>query len=191
MNYITVVLIAVGLSADAFSVAICKGIALKKPTLSHMGVIGLYFGVFQAVMPVIGYFLADALGGIIDKYVERYSGLITFVILAFLGIKMIVDSFSKGEDGKTGGGHPLAAGEMFSMAVATSIDALAIGVSFRLEHIDILFPALIIGVMTFALSAAGAKIGSVFGAKYQSKAEIAGGIILIGIGLYSFIESII
>lgn len=168
-------ILAVGLSMDAFAVAVCKGLALEKTEARHMVLVGLWFGGFQALMPVAGYFVgvqfADSITSI-DHWVA-------FALLAVIGGNMIREAFSKEEEPADAS---LALGKMLPLAVATSIDALAVGVSFAFLEVNIWLAASFIGVITFLLSAVGVKVGSLFGAKYKGRAELCGGIILILLG---------
>lgn len=182
MSLITLFLLAVGLSMDAFAVSICKGLAMKKVTVGKSVIVGLWFGGFQALMPVIGYLI----GYRFQEKITFIDHWIAFVLLAFIGINMIRESFSKEEESAN---DSLKGKDMFLMAVATSIDALAVGVTFAfLPDVPILPAVSFIGIITFTLSALGVKAGNVFGSKYKSKAELAGGIILILLGLKILIE---
>ena len=166
---------------DAFAVSVCKGLSLGKIRAKHMCLAGIWFGGFQALMPLVGYFLGSFFADVITKY----SHWIAFALLAFLGAKMIKESFESEELDDNMGWKT-----MLVLAVATSIDASAVGVTFAFLDVNILFAVILIGVTTFAFSAAGVKIGSVFGEKYKSKAEIAGGIILILIGLKILLDGL-
>ena len=180
MHLLELFILAVGLSMDAFAVAITKGLAMKKMSFKNAIIIGLYFGLFQAGMPLIGYFLGTQFE---DKIVS-FDHWIAFILLAFLGIKMIKEALSKDEDEENEEeGASLAFKTMLLLAIATSIDALAVGVTFGFLQVEIIPAVSFIGIVTFVLSVVGVKIGNVFGTKYKSKAELAGGIILIGIGL--------
>lgn len=178
MSILELFLLAVGLSMDAFAVSICKGLSLRDIKLKHMMIAGVWFGGFQALMPTIGYIL----GSFFADLVSKWSHWIAFVLLAFIGGSMIKESFGKDEDVDP----DMCVKVMFLLAVATSIDALAVGVSFaflKLSTLYIILAVLFIGCITFVFSAVGVKIGSIFGTKYKSKAELAGGIILILIGI--------
>lgn len=176
-------LIAAGLSMDAFAVSVCKGLAMKKCTWGKACIVGLYFGLFQAGMPVIGYFL----GAQFKSAIASIDHWIVFALLAFIGVNMIREAFSQGEDcGEAD--ESLDVRTMLTLAVATSIDALAVGVTFAFLHVDIVPAVSFIGITTFTISVAGVKIGNIFGARYQAKAEIAGGAILILIGLKILLE---
>ncbi len=186
MDILTLLLIAVGLSMDAFSVAICKGLAMPKATFEKCAIVGLWFGGFQALMPIVGYFIGTSF----SHTIESVDHWVAFALLALIGANMIKESFEKGEEECEccGNSNPISAKKMFPMAVATSIDALAVGVSFAFLNVDIWGAATSIGITTFALSVVGVKIGGVFGARYKSKAELAGGVILILIGLKILLE---
>ena len=181
MGFWELFILAVGLSMDAFAVSVCKGLSLGKIKAKHMCLAGIWFGGFQVLMPLVGYFLGSFFADVITKY----SHWIAFALLAFLGAKMIKESFESEELDDNMGWKT-----MLVLAVATSIDASAVGVTFAFLDVNILFAVIVIGVTTFAFSAAGVKIGSVFGEKYKSKAEIAGGIILILIGLKILLDGL-
>lgn len=186
MTLLELFIIAVGLSMDAFAVAICKGLAVKKAGIKQMALAGLWFGGFQGLMPFIGYLL----GSTFETYITRIDHWIAFVLLGIIGGNMIKEALSKDDDdccdGKAGS---MAVKEMFTLAVATSIDALAVGVTFALlPEVNIGAAVGFIGIITFILSAIGIKIGNVFGMKFKSKAELAGGIILILMGLKILLE---
>ncbi|MBQ7840701.1 MAG: manganese efflux pump [Lachnospiraceae bacterium] len=174
--------LAVGLAMDAFAVSVCKGLALGKIKIKHMCIAGLWFGGFQALMPLIGYLLGSAFADMITQI----SHWIAFVLLVIIGGNMIKEAFGKEESVDSSMGVKT----MFLMAVATSIDALAVGVTFAFLKVNIIAAVLFIGVVTFICSAAGVKIGSIFGMKYRSKAEFCGGVILILIGLKILLEGI-
>lgn len=178
-------IIAVGLSMDAFAVSICKGLSVKKVTLGHAAICGGYFGAFQAIMPVIGFVLGVQFKDLITS-VDHWIALI---LLCLIGANMIRESLSK-EDEKMNCSFCFRA--MLPLAVATSIDALAVGVTFAIMDIGskIVFAVLFIGVITFILSAIGVKIGNVFGAKFKAKAEFFGGVVLILMGLKIFLEDL-
>lgn len=182
MGTLELFVLAVGLSMDAFAVSICKGLATAKITPKHSLIVGLWFGGFQALMPLIGYFL----GSSFEKYVTPVDHWIAFILLSAIGANMIKESFGA-EGGKED--SSFAFKTMFTMAVATSIDALAVGITLALlPEINIGAAVSFIGVVTFLFSAAGIKLGNVFGGKYRSKAEFAGGAILILLGLKILIE---
>lgn len=168
---------AIALSMDAFAVAICKGLATDKVRLRHMLVVGVWFGGFQALMPLIGYLVGSSFA----QYIEKIDHWIAFGLLALIGANMLKEALS-GEEEKADAS--LGFKVMLTMAIATSIDALAVGVGFAvIEGIDIVLAITSIGIITFALSAVGVKIGNVFGARYKSVAEGTGGVILIFMGL--------
>ncbi len=181
MSFLELLLIAVGLSMDAFSVSICKGLANKRFTWRIAVICGLWFGFFQALMPLIGYFL----GSQFQYLIESVDHWVAFGLLALIGANMIRESFSK-ESAEDNGA--LNAKTMFVLAIATSIDALAAGISFAALHENIWRDVLAIGITTFVFSVLGVKIGSVFGSKYEKKAEFVGGVILILIGLKILLE---
>ena len=184
MDLLTLFTLAVGLSMDAFAVAVCKGLSMKRVTVGKTAVVGLWFGGFQAGMPLLGYLLGIQFR---DK-ITAVDHWIAFLLLAFIGINMIREAFS-GEEECTGGGEAsLAVRDMFLLAVATSIDALAVGITFAFLDVDILPAVSFIGVTTFCLSAAGVKVGNVFGSRYESRAELAGGVILILLGAKILLE---
>ncbi|MDE6764535.1 MAG: manganese efflux pump MntP family protein [Oscillospiraceae bacterium] len=184
MSFLELFLIAVGLSADAFSVSVCKGLNMRKLNLKHAYVIALFFGVFQAVMPLLGYLLGTGF----SEYIEKYDHWIAFVLLAFIGGKMAIEAIREKDGEAEEKTDTLSIGELTILAVATSIDALAVGITFAFLKVNILPSVLLIGVTTFALSLGGVLLGNRFGAKYKSKAEIAGGVILILIGLKILLE---
>ena len=175
MSLFTLFVTAVGLSMDAFAVSICKGLAMKKLSLKKAFIIGLWFGGFQALMPTVGYLL----GTRFEQYVTAIDHWIAFVLLALIGANMIKEALSKEEDSAN---DSVDIKTMFLLAVATSIDALAVGVTYAFLQVQIVPAVTFIGVITFSLSIAGVKIGNVFGLRYKSKAEIAGGVILIVMG---------
>ena len=172
---------AIGLSMDAFAVSICKGVAIKKVRLQDCLIVGAWFGGFQALMPLIGYLLGVGF----KQQIEAFDHWIAFVLLSLIGINMIRDAFAKGEDEADASLKPR---KMVVLAIATSIDALAVGVTFALLSVNIWLAVTLIGIFTFLLSAIGVRIGNVFGEKYKSKAELAGGIILIILGTKILIE---
>ena len=172
MSIAELFLLAVGLSMDAFAVSICKGLSLRNIKVKHMLIAGAWFGGFQALMPTVGY----VLGSFFADLVSKWSHWIAFVLLLFIGGSMIKESFGEEEEVDA----DMSFKVMFLLAVATSIDALAVGVSFAFLKLSTLY---IILAVLFICSAVGVKIGSIFGTKYKSKAELAGGIILILIGV--------
>lgn len=174
-------LLAVGLSMDAFAVAVCKGLALKKVNIRQMALVGLWFGGFQALMPMLGYFV----GVQFKDAITAIDHWIAFGLLALIGGNMIREAFSKEEEESDAS---LTFKKMLPLAVATSIDALAVGVSFAFLNVNIGIAASFIGVVTFSLSLIGVKVGSLFGARYKSRAELAGGIILVLLGTKILLE---
>lgn len=184
MGFFELFLIAVGLSMDAFAVSICKGLKMRRFNVRHAGAIALAFGGFQALMPVIGWFL----GKQFESYITGIDHWIAFALLAIIGGKMAVESFKKEEEDTTEEKEKLDVKELLVLAVATSIDALAVGITFAFLQVSIVPAVSLIGVTTFVLSAGGVFIGHKFGAKFKSKAELAGGIILILIGLKILLE---
>ena len=181
MGLIELFLIAVGLSMDAFAVSICKGLSVRKAQLKHMLCVGLYFGGFQALMPAIGYLLGTQFAALIAS-IDHW---IAFVLLAFIGGNMIREALGHEEECLDAS---FSVKTMIPLAVATSIDALATGVTFAFLRVNILPAVLFIGCTTFALSALGLKIGNVFGAKYKSGAELFGGVVLILMGCKILLE---
>ena len=183
MSLLELFLIGVGLSMDAFAVAICKGLAMEKIRYRDTCVIALFFGGFQAIMPLLGWFLGSRFAG----YINSFDHWIAFVLLAIIGGKMVKEGFG-GEEACVVSGQRLDYKELLLMAIATSIDALAVGITFAFLEVSIGPAITIIGVTTFVLSAAGVFVGNFFGSRYRSRAEIVGGIILIGIGLKILLE---
>ena len=184
MNLIELFVLATGLSMDAFAVAVCTGLTMPRASIKKSSVVGLYFGIFQAGMPLLGYAVATLFA---DKIIA-YDHWVAFLVLGFLGGRMIAGSFGKEEGGPDSGEASLSFSEMLPLAVATSIDALAVGVSFAFLRVSIIPAVSLIGATTFLLSMAGVKIGSVFGAKIKSRAELVGGVILVMIGLKILLE---
>ncbi|MBP3460722.1 MAG: manganese efflux pump [Lachnospiraceae bacterium] len=175
-------LIAVGLSMDAFAVSICKGLATKEVRAKHFLTVGLWFGGFQALMPALGFLLGSAF----EQYITALDHWIAFILLGLIGGNMIRESLSRDEEHTN---DSFAVKIMFLMAVATSIDALAVGITFALlPDVNIFAAVSFIGIITFILSGVGLKIGNTFGAKYKSKAEFAGGLILILMGIKILLE---
>ena len=184
MGFGELFLLAVGLSMDAFAVSICKGLSMKKATLRSQAICGAWFGGFQALMPTIGFFL----GTLFAEAIEAFDHWVAFGLLAIIGINMLKEAFAKGCDCEEHDAD-LSVKTMFIMAVATSIDALAVGISLAMAGgVNIWLAALLIGVTTFALSAVGVRVGNVFGSRYEKKAQLAGGVILILLGLKILLE---
>lgn len=181
MDLIELFLIAVGLSMDAFAVSVCKGLAMPKCTFKKAAIVGLWFGGFQALMPAIGYIL----GAQFQETIASIDHWIAFILLALIGGNMIHEALDNDEEEADAS---LDVKTMFLLAVATSIDALAIGITFAFLKVNIIPAVCFIGIVTFIISFAGVKIGNVFGARYKNKAEIVGGIILILLGLKILLE---
>ena len=186
MGFGELFLLAIGVSMDAFAVSICKGLATKKAGLRQMGACGLWFGGFQALMPLIGFFL----GKLFADAIVAFDHWVAFALLAFIGGNMLKEAFEKEEcECCNDNNGDFGAKTMFVMAIATSIDALAIGVSMALAgNVNIWIAIALIGITTCVTSALGVKIGNVFGAKFEKKAQAAGGIILILLGLKILLE---
>lgn len=183
MGFLELLIIAVGVSMDAFAVSVCKGLAVSRVRPRHALKTGLWFGGFQALMPVIGYFLGVSFADLVSS-VDHW---IAFVLLAIIGGNMVKESFEK-EECCTSADSDFSFRVMLAMAIATSIDALAIGVSFAFLGSNIWTAVLCIGLVTGAFSAAGVYVGNIFGRKYKSKAEFVGGAILIAMGLKILLE---
>ena len=181
MDLLTLLTLAVGLAMDAFAVSICKGLAMREKVLKKGIIVGLWFGGFQALMPTIGFLL----GTQFKDQITSIDHWIAFVFLGLIGINMVKEALSNDEEQAD---DSIAVKEMFMLAVATSIDALAVGITFAFLNVHIVSAALMIGVCTFLISFVGVKIGNIFGTKYKSKAELAGGIILILLGFKILFE---
>ena len=177
-------ILAVGLSMDAFAVSVCKGLAMKKVTVRKALLVGAYFGIFQAGMPLIGYLLGYNFRDMITS-VDHY---IAFILLGIIGLNMIREALSSKEECDPEADEALDVKTMLLLAVATSIDALAVGITFAFLSVRIIPAVSFIGVVTFVISVAGVKIGNVFGTRYKSKAELAGGVILVLLGTKILIE---
>ena len=182
MSLFELILLAIGLSMDAFAVAICKGLALRKARWKDAIIVGAWFGGFQALMPLIGYYL----GSRFADAISAYDHWIAFALLVQIGASMIRESVDKENVEKSGAS--LAVKTMLLLAVATSIDALAVGVTFAFLAVRVIAAVCLIGCITFALSVLGVMLGGVFGMKYKSRAELAGGIILILLGVKILLE---
>jgi len=182
MDFLSLFILAVGLSMDAFAVAVCKGLALKKITFRHALIVGLWFGGFQALMPLLGYLLAARF----REAIAAYDHWIAFGLLVLIGGNMIREAIFEKEEAETD--SALSFRSMLPLAVATSIDALAVGVTFAFLDVQIVPSVTLIGVTTLILSMIGVKMGSLFGAKYEKKAEILGGVILILLGIKTLLE---
>lgn len=181
MGILELILIAIGLGMDAFAVSICKGISMSKMNWKKAIIIGLYFGIFQALMPVIGF----TLGKTFENLVTSIDHWIAFGLLLIIGIKMLIDAF---KDDNVSVNDSVNWKVMIILAIATSIDALAVGITFAFLQVNLLLAVLIIGIITFILCVIGTKIGNNFGNKFENKAEILGGIVLILIGVKILLE---
>ena len=181
MSFWSLLLLAVGLSMDAFAVAVCKGLATRKLDGRKMVTAGLWFGGFQALMPLLGYLLGSAF----ERYITAFDHWIAFLLLAFIGGKMIWEAARGGEEEHA---EALSLKLLVMMAVATSIDALAVGITFAFLQMDILSSAAVIGLTTFVISFGGVCAGNRFGARYKRKAEIVGGVVLVLIGVKILLE---
>ena len=186
MGFVELLVVAVGFSMDAFAVAVCKGLAMKKATLKAGVICGAWFGGFQGLMPLIGWLLA----GLIGEMVRSVDYWIAFILLALIGFNMLKDALGDEEECQ-GCNCDLSFKTMFALAVATSIDALAVGVQLYAQAANIWIAIGLIGVITFAVCTAGVKIGNLFGSRYEKRAQIAGGVILMGLGLKFLIEGLI
>ena len=187
MGIIEIFMLAVGLSMDAFAVSICKGLCMKKATLKAQATCGAWFGGFQGLMPLIGFFL----GTLFAEAIQAFDHWVAFVLLAIIGVNMLKEAFSKESEDvcDVNGEADLSVKTMFVMAVATSIDALAVGISLAMAgDVNIWLAVAMIGVTTFILSAIGVKVGNVFGSRYEKKAQFCGGVILILLGLKILLE---
>ena len=185
MGFVELLLLAVGLSMDAFAVSICKGLAMKRATLKAELTCGLWFGGFQALMPLIGFFLGNLFAGAI----EAVDHWVACLLLVIIGVNMLKEAFGQDEECDSCGSADLGVKTMFVMAVATSIDALAVGISLAMAgDVNILQAVILIGICTCGLSMAGVKIGSIFGSRFEKKAQLAGGIILILLGVKILLE---
>ena len=185
MGFFELFLLAVGLSMDAFAVSVCKGLCMKKADLKSMSICGAWFGGFQALMPLIGFFL----GTLFADAIKAFDHWIAFGLLALIGANMLKEAFGKETDSCDIEGVDLSFKTMLVMAIATSIDALAVGISLAMAgDVNILAAVVLIGVITFSLSAVGVKIGNVFGSRYEKKAQFCGGVILILLGVKILLE---
>ena len=183
MIFLELLLIAVSMSMDAFAVSVCKGLSVRRVTARQCLSVALWFGGFQGMMPIFGYVLTT----LFESLIVSVSPFITFGLLAFIGVNMIRESFSKDEDEVD---DSFAFMTMLTLALATSVDALAVGVTLRLDGHNILLAAPIIAVTTAVLSPIGLKVGNIFGLKYKSRAELAGGVVLVMLGLKSLITGL-
>lgn len=183
MGLIELIILSVGLAMDAFAVSICKGLGMKKVTLKKAGIVGAYFGIFQAGMPLIGYLM----GYRFQDKIKAIDHWIAFILLAIIGINMVKESLSK-DDEEEIEESDLSFKSMLILSIATSIDALAVGITFAFLKVNIIPAVIFIGIITLIISMCGVKIGNIFGDKFKSKAELLGGIILICIGLKILLE---
>lgn len=182
MDMIALILLAIGLSMDAFAVSICKGLSMKKASVRAGLICGAWFGGFQALMPLVGYYI----GGVFSEAIEAYDHWIAFGLLVIIGINMLREAFSKEDEAPDA---DLSFLPMLLMAVATSIDALAVGISLAMAgNVNIYAAVVLIGAVTFLLSAVGVKIGNICGNRYEKKAQILGGVILILLGVRIVLE---
>ena len=181
MSILELFVVAVGLSMDAFAVAVCKGLAMPKVTVKRAGIVGAWFGGFQGLMPLIGWLLGTQFA----DYITAYDHWIALILLSFIGINMIREALSKEEEEAD---CSLSFKKMLPLAIATSIDALAVGVTFAFLQVNIIWAVVFIGVITFILSCVGVKIGNIFGLRYKAKAEFCGGAILVLMGLKILLE---
>ena len=181
MGFIELIILSIGLAMDAFAVAICKGLSMSKMNWKKASIIGLYFGGFQALMPLIGYLL----GINFQEKITSIDHWIAFILLGIIGINMIKEAISKDSEKQN---DSIKFKDMLILSVATSIDALAVGITFAFLKVNIVLAISLIGIITFIISVAGVKIGNVFGDKYEKKAEFAGGIILILLGTKILLE---
>ncbi|MGI6123055.1 MAG: manganese efflux pump MntP family protein [Acetivibrionales bacterium] len=183
MTILELFIVAIGLSMDAFAVSVCKGLAMDDSSYKRAAIVGLWFGGFQAMMPLLGFFL----GSKFESSICAYDHWVAFVLLALIGINMIREALKKGDNCDVNSGS-LEFKVMFPMAVATSIDALAVGITFGVLKVNIIPAVSFIGIITFTLSVIGVRAGCIFGMKYKSKAELAGGTILVLLGLKILLE---
>lgn len=181
MGLIEIILLGIGLAMDAFAVSVCKGLAIKKLNWKNTTIIASYFGIFQAAMPVIGYLLGSSFANLIT----RFDHWIAFILLLIIGVNMIRDSFADNSQEKN---DKIDFKTMTILALATSIDALAVGITFAFLEVNLLLAVLIIGIITFITSIVGVKMGNKFSCRYQRIAGISGGIILILLGIRILIE---
>ena len=187
MGFWELLLLAFGVSMDAFAVSVCKGLCMRKSALKTGLVCGAWFGGFQALMPLIGFFV----GALFAKYIEAFDHWIACGLLAIIGFNLLKEAFEKSECACDVEGNDLAFKTMLGMAIATSIDALAVGISLSMAgNVNIFTAILLIGVITFVMSAIGVQIGSVFGSKFEKKAQFCGGAILILLGVKILLEGL-
>lgn len=187
MDILELLLLALGLSMDAFAVSICKGLSMKKAGLREGAICGAWFGGFQAAMPLAGFFL----GSLFAEAIQKFDYWVAFGLLVLIGANMLKEAFSKKCDECEAHNADLGFKTMFLLAVATSIDAAAVGVSLAMEQANIWLAVSLIGVVTFGMCAAGVKIGNVFGSRYEKKAQAVGGFILIGLAVKFLVEGLL
>lgn len=185
MGVLEIIVISIGLAMDAFAVSVCKGLAMKKLDIKKMIIVGLYFGGFQGIMPLVGYLL----GANFESFVTKVDHWIAFVLLSIIGINMIKEAF-KSECDCESHNDSVAFKTMIGLAIATSIDALAVGITLAFLKANLMAVVLSIGIITFVLSMMGVWIGNKFGNKYESKAQITGGLILIIMGAKILFEHV-
>lgn len=181
MGLATLIILSIGLAMDAFAVSICKGLSMKKMKWKNAIVVGLYFGIFQALMPIIGYLL----GVNFQSRIASIDHWIAFILLGIIGANMIKEAISKETDTQN---DSVKFKDMIILAIATSIDALAVGITFAFLKVNIVLAVTLIGIITFSISIIGVKIGNIFGNKYEKKAEFVGGMILILLGIKILLE---
>ena len=187
MGFVELLLLAIGLSMDAFAVSVCKGLSVKKAGIKECGICGAWFGGFQALMPFVGFFL----GTLFAEAIEAFDHWVAFGLLVIIGINMLKEAFSKEEECDCEKSADFSVKTMFVMAVATSIDALAVGISLAMAgDVNIYVAVILIGVVTFLLSGLGVKIGNLFGNRFEKKAQIAGGVILVLLGIKILLEHV-
>jgi putative Mn2+ efflux pump MntP len=179
MGFLELLFIAISLSMDAFAVSLCKGVKMHRLNHRHALVIALFFGGFQALMPLAGW----VVGRQFEKYITSFDHWIAFALLVFVGVKMIIEALKGASEEQDCSNDHLDFNELFMLAIATSIDALAVGISFAFLEVRILPAVILIGITTFLISYVGVAIGNRFGTQFKTKAEIAGGIVLIFIGI--------
>ena len=181
MGAIELIILSIGLAMDAFAVAVCKGLSMQKMSWKKGLIIGTYFGIFQALMPAIGYLL----GVNFQEKIQGVDHWIAFILLGVIGLNMLKEAISKETESSN---DSIKFKDMLILAVATSIDALAVGITFAFLRVNVWLAICLIGIITFMISTVGVKIGNVFGCKYEKKAEVAGGIILILLGIKILLE---
>ncbi len=186
MTITELILLSLGLAMDAFSVSVCKGLSMKKIDYKGAAVTALFFGFFQGAMPLIGYFL----GTRFESFISSYSHWVAFILLGFIGGKMIFEVIRGGEEEDSSKEYKLDIKELFILAIATSIDALAVGVIFAAQKTPVVSSVIVIGAITFVTSLIGVVIGNRFGSKYEKKAELIGGIVLVLIGVKLLLDGL-